>query len=362
MEKKIRKSNFELLRIIGMMLIIVHHYVLHSGINPNTYTLFSTKSIFIQFIGSFGKLGVTIFVLISAYFLIESKIQYKKLVPLVIKFTVFSILITFAIITFTEEKITTFQIIKSFFPILWGNWFIVNYILLYLFLPFINKILKSIDINTYKKLLTVIMILWSIIPTLTNYAWYSFGGFDYFIFIYITGSYIRLHYKNNNINYLRKFFNVIFIMFLLIFLTSLLGFIIKSDTLFRYYTNFYSLNSFLPILGAIYIFLHFKNIDINSNIINNLSSSTLAVYLIHDNDFFRNVLWNVIFPNADYVNNNLFIPHLFLKVILTFFICVVIDKVYVHTVESFLINIGNVMFDKVTALIRFFLNKVLNEN
>lgn len=75
MKKSIRMSNIEILRIISIIMIIMHHYVL------NTEAIYTEKSLnyYIShffFIG--GKLGVNVFVLISGYFLVNKKKSLKK--------------------------------------------------------------------------------------------------------------------------------------------------------------------------------------------------------------------------------------------------------------------------------------------
>lgn len=53
-----RLSNFELYRIIVMLLIVAHHYVVNSGVEPlmAEYPL-ATKSIFLYLLGMWGKTG-----------------------------------------------------------------------------------------------------------------------------------------------------------------------------------------------------------------------------------------------------------------------------------------------------------------
>lgn len=342
----IRKSNFELLRIIGIFLIIIHHYFLHSDIIPKSYILFNDNSIFIQFLSSFGKFGSILFILITSYFLIDSKIRYKKLIPLIIKVFLYSLLMLSIVLLFTQEKISTTDIIKSFLPIFWGNWYIINYIVLFLFLPYINEILLNLNKDLYKNLIITTLIVWSLIPSLSNFAW-NFSGIDFFLFVYIIGAYIKLHYSDtkNKSYYLKMFTFTIILILLTIIISDFLGIYLNSDKIFNFYQSYYQLNSFLPLISAIYLFLFFKNLDFQSKIINYLSSSVLSVYLIHDNNVFRNVLWNSFFPNLDYVNTNLFIPHFILKVLFVFFICVFVDKVFSYTLEKPLNNIVNKIID-----------------
>lgn len=70
MEKIQRQSNFELLRIFAMFLIVLHHFCVHgvfslwnaanAAIHPfNTYTC--------EFLSIGGKIGVDVFIFITGY-------------------------------------------------------------------------------------------------------------------------------------------------------------------------------------------------------------------------------------------------------------------------------------------------------
>ena len=79
--KNQRNSNLEILRILSMVFIVSCHFasckfedysLLIS--NPNNYLIY--------FLDLFGKVGVNVFILISAYFMINSKFTLKKLLVL----------------------------------------------------------------------------------------------------------------------------------------------------------------------------------------------------------------------------------------------------------------------------------------
>ena len=77
---KERASGIELFRIISMLLIVAHHYVVNSGIQDLMYeNPLSANSIFLFLFGAWGKTGINCFVLITGYFMCKSKITSKKL-------------------------------------------------------------------------------------------------------------------------------------------------------------------------------------------------------------------------------------------------------------------------------------------
>ena len=83
-----RLSNFELLRIISMILIVSSHYVLHApeftkGLTVNKYIL--------DFISLGGKIGVNCFILITGFFLVKSEFKLDKFIKLIMEVFTYSI-------------------------------------------------------------------------------------------------------------------------------------------------------------------------------------------------------------------------------------------------------------------------------
>ena len=65
-QKTPRSSNLEILRIIAMILIIMSHYASFSGFYWDNIT---TNTIVINFFSMFGRMSVSIFIIISRFFL-----------------------------------------------------------------------------------------------------------------------------------------------------------------------------------------------------------------------------------------------------------------------------------------------------
>ena len=83
--KKVRSSNFELYRIICMMMIVAHHYVVLSGLtNPGSPLLqdpLSSNSIWLYLFGMWGKTGINCFLMITGYFMCTSSIVSSHFRP-----------------------------------------------------------------------------------------------------------------------------------------------------------------------------------------------------------------------------------------------------------------------------------------
>ena len=146
MEKKVRNSSIELLRIIAMVMIIFHHFAVHGGYTWDTTTNLIPR-MWINFISMGGKVGVNVFVLITGYYLITSKesIKLDKVLKLVGQLVFYSVGIYLVFVLTGKFDFSIITLIKRCLPITFIQWwFASTYFVLYIFHPYINKLLNSL--------------------------------------------------------------------------------------------------------------------------------------------------------------------------------------------------------------------------
>ena len=94
--RKIRSSNLELYRIICMLMIIAHHFVVNSGLTlpegPMMSNPTDVNTLFLWLFGIWGKTGINCFLLITGYFMCKSNISLKKFVKLLLWIYLYKIL------------------------------------------------------------------------------------------------------------------------------------------------------------------------------------------------------------------------------------------------------------------------------
>ena len=75
-----RDSSIELLRVVTMICIIMHHYIVNSGIidEITSANVLSANAIFALIFGWGGKTGINCFVLITGYFMCKSIVNGRK--------------------------------------------------------------------------------------------------------------------------------------------------------------------------------------------------------------------------------------------------------------------------------------------
>jgi surface polysaccharide O-acyltransferase-like enzyme len=191
-EKTQRSSNFELLRIVAMIMIVAHHFSVHGGFDFALDSV-TVPRLWIQFIQMGGKIGVDIFVLISGYFLVtSSKIKIFKILKLWLQLFFYSVLLYLVFILTGQEDFSIRTFINTCLPVLNSNWwFASTYFVLYLISPFINIFLKAMDKKQYQRFLCLLLVIWCFIPTFTRCDFQS-NYLLWFIFLYSIAAYIRL--------------------------------------------------------------------------------------------------------------------------------------------------------------------------
>lgn len=335
--KILRKSNFELLRIIAMIMIVAHHLSYHGTFKFSADALTLSES-FIRLLQLGGKIGVNIFVLISGYFLInKTKFSFSKLIKLWLQIFLYSVVIYLIFVIFSDKTISLRGLKSVFMPITSKQWwFASTYFLLYLFSPFINLFLNNLDKKTYKKLLLLMSICWCIIPTFTRTSFQS-NNLIWFFYLYSLAGYIRLYkddIKTKNI----KFFVISIIIILLTWSSAICidALSIRYSSLSKHITYFYGMQQIPIFLISLFMFLGFKNTDIKYNkFINVISSATFGVYLIHDNNLMRPFIWKKIFDISDYSNLLSLLLYSIITIAIVYIVCTLIELARINLLEKY---------------------------
>ena len=370
--KKERNSNLELLRIIAMLFIVASHFAVHGfgslgSFNEVNFIIANSNNYLIYFLVIFGKIGVNVFVIISAYFMINSKFTFKKLLRLGGEVYFYSImfLIIFSTVLFPAIPIGLGDVLISILPISKSNYgFITYYIVLMLLSPFLNKFIKELSRGTFLKLLLLLIFIWSIYPTFFGTT-FGYSQISWFIVLYLIGSFINLHLDMDKINY-KKLLIVLIASFALTYLASaifgnlwLLFDITNSFsveiTFTTIYTYFTTENKFLILAISVVLFLIFlKRKEFSNKYINYIAGSALGVYLIHDNVFVRPYLWKYLLNIPSYYSSPNLVLVTVISIIGVYLICsgidiirrLTIEKAWIWIIDNKLNNIPNWFYAK----------------
>lgn len=341
MKNKKRDSNYELLRIISMFMIVVWHIIVHGSLLTNTTGMIN---LILKFIEVILVVHVNSFILVTGYYQCKSEFKFKKLISINNAAWFYRIAICIMLILLNITTFSRVNIIRNFMPIDLGfYWFIDFYLLLYCISPFLNILIKKMDRKTFQKLLITAFVIMSIIPSFTGQQAFNNGtGYSLynFIFLYFIGSYFRLykieiweHFKVTSPKVKQIVYFGIF-CFLLLFNFTLynlgdkllglgniaheLGSIITTAT--------YSYDNPLVIIGAVMYFLWFGCLSFKSNFINKMSSLVFGVYLIHDNIYIRDILYQYFnFKDGLAIESYRVFPKILLVAAAIFISCLIIE-------------------------------------
>lgn len=328
-----RKSNIELFRIVTMLFIVAHHYVVNSGLNSliEKNSTVSMNSIFLAIFGAEGKTGINCFVLITGYFMCTSNITKKKFLKLLLEVEVYNLIINLIFLLFGNYPMTAKDFWCALLPVKIGTGFTWSYLFFYLFIPYINKLIQAMKEKEHLGLIGLGIFLFTILPSvLSNLIKFqvSFDYISWFMIVYFIGAYIRLYPKtwfDNKARWGIATGSSLFISWssvLVLYFMTKAG--ICKETYYFFVANS---NKILALITAVCAFMWFKNIEIKrSKIINTMAGSTFAVLIIHDNSsVMRKWLWKDILHTTAFFHSKYVFLHAIISVIGVYLICTFID-------------------------------------
>lgn len=291
---KMRKSNFELLRIAAMFGIVIFHCLFHSGYET---TLNSINNAFIRYFQVFGEVSVNVFILITGYFVAGKKKYYPdfKKIQSIYSLVLFYAIIFYFCISIKSHQFSLVGMLKKVIFTYNEWWFPTTFILMLFFIPVVNIVLTELSKTLTVVICTLLFVLFSFIPTMIGKPLISndiIVRTAWFLCIAYLGGLIRIHF--NNVKASNKV--LITIVILLIFLESVLTFyILENNITIKMFGNnvpYYYDMFYLPTISiSVLVFCIFKNLDIQSKKINMIASYTFDVYLISDYPQVRRILW-----------------------------------------------------------------------
>lgn len=338
---KLRCSNLELYRIIVMLFIVAHHYVVNSGLTaadgPIYADLLSWRSAFLLVFGAFGKTGINCFVLISGYFMCKSEITAKKFCKLLFEVEFYTMVIWFVFLLTGYEQFSLMGFVKALLPITnIGTGFSSCYLVFFLFIPFLNILIRNMSEKQHIKLLFLFTFMYILIGTIPKFG-VTMNYVSWFVVLYGIGSYIRLYDKKLFSN--TSFWGGCTAITLLVSIASVvvmawIGSVMNKPELIYFFLA--DSNKILAVAVAVSSFMFFKNIKMkNHRFINMVAASCFGVLMIHANsDTMRRWLWQDTLNNAGMYHSRWLIVHAFGSVIVIYTVCTVIDHLRIRFIEK----------------------------
>lgn len=369
-EKTERNSNFELMRITSMFMIVIWHFIFHSNILAKTS---GTLNLIIYFIYIIVSIHVNSFILVSGYFQYNKKFKPRKIVSLITTTWFYKLIyaIIFSvtgIVTITKTEMLFF--IQPFnFNYGFGEfyWFINMYIFLYLLSPFINKLIETLSQKQHKTLIIILLVMLSIVPTVTLNSTLNNNGYTIasFVMLYIIGAYFgkyklreNYHFRNFSKNKYQLLLLVLFIVSIFLAITpKIITDYFENSTIeilsyVKYLFGLKLIDYISPviILESVLYLLLFETFDFKSKFINKVASLTFGIYLVHENNF----LVKFLYDRLPISINGVIYPNVIIKMLLYSIIIFIVSAIieYIRQLLSKLIT--------KTKIYKKFINKIEN--
>lgn len=274
--KHMRNSNFELLRIITIILIITGHSSFNCIGIPSTWDDCHVLSFFVS---SFTVVGVNVFILITGYF--SAKLKKRSI------FNLLYICLFYALFRIGYDLITSnlsMQTVQSLLFVSSSNWFIPAYLGLLIIAEFINPFIEQASKQQFGKLLLIFFIfqIWFGWRPGLLYGNDFAGGYSIlsFVFLYLLGRYYQL-YGISLFSTKGRCVILYLSISLLLALWVTGGYYFDKVEIVRL-SRWHAYNNPLIIISSLAFFAWFSQINIRpSKTINYLAQSTLGVLLFH---------------------------------------------------------------------------------
>ena len=327
-----RQSNFEVLRIIAMAFIVLHHICIHTLWNTDIFhpEELSLNVAIIQGFLPLGKIGVNLFVLISGYFLVTiNRSPWLKIAIIWSQLLLYSIIIAFIFYVVLGYDYTEQDLYSTITPWLSNTWwFATTYLFMLALSPFINKVIYSIDRKSHLKLIIGLVAVWSIVGSLLN-RYLEYTDLGWFITLYIVAAYVRL-YPESLKKSSHSYFVIAFIIYCLLlaveYAIDMTGFIIPFLGGEDYVIHNNASNSIFIASISLFVFLGFTKWDcVCISRINCIAATMFGVYLLHDHPLVRSTLYSKVFQCSNYTFSEYLIGYILLVASIILIIGIIVE-------------------------------------
>ena len=296
MEEQKRHSGFETMRILSMVMIVLMHGIGHGGLGSAAPQGSAAFWIYwLLFI--LARVSTNCFVMLSGYYLSERKgaVRAGRLFRIGAQVWFYSMLTFCVAVKAGAVPLSAISLLRALLPLTSnGYWFASAYFLMYLSVPVLNTVVQSLDRRQYKTLLLVALLLQSVWGTLFNWATdVTFVNNGYSFIWFYTLYFIAAYFRKYRVTVPSG-------LCLLAYLAASAAGLFNRMLALRV-ENALHLNGYqalATVIASAAMFLLFQNIRIRSDYwrrwVFRLAPLSFGVYLLHDSDFTRALLWQLV--------------------------------------------------------------------
>jgi surface polysaccharide O-acyltransferase-like enzyme len=330
-----------------MLLIVSSHALTHSGLLKNLDP--ASRNFVLYWIARcFFRVSVPGFVMVSGYFMCEKQLHLKKVILLLYQVLFYSLVIYFLICTLGGQQFVPADFIRSLFPVAANQyWFVTSFVLLLCFTLVLNPAIAAVNRKQHLVIILVFGYIYCIAATLMRWN-EDFSQVDegynavYFALLYLIAAYIRKYPpEKRQLTVWKNALGYVITMLIMAVITIALK---RLETGFEEPPELFdanaiwSKNSPFTVIGTVFFFRFFQGINIKnrrlSSFICRVSELVFGVYLIHDNNYIRPLLWKEWTHTAAYADRLMLWPYILSCVVCIFIVCIGIEFFRKHLSEA----------------------------
>ena len=280
-----RNSSLELLRIVCMFFIVLHHFMLNSafpGYEEDILNASNPAVDIARFVNGYCCVAVNCFILITGYFGLKFKI--KRLLSLYFVCAFYGLIGYLLHLYLGGYHFGRSVLDYTVFALSNSKWWFINcYIVLLFTAPLLNKAIENLNRDQYGIvliLLTIVNVYFGFVGGRTGYnqAGYCVAQF---VYLYVIGGYLRRFVSLAEIRKNRGWFVTSFLILSgLIGLTACAGARLDGSPIQAYYYN-----NPLVIASSFALFCFMLSFDFHSRFINHFAASAVAIYIFQEQPF-----------------------------------------------------------------------------
>lgn len=196
MERTTRHYGLDLLKIISMGMIVVHHMLTHGGLLFAFPDGSSTLKA-VQLLNMLFFCAANVYALISGYVLSVKRFRLSRLLELWLQVFFTGLAITAGFALFSGRPVHAQDWLTALFPVIRDEyWYFTAYFGVYLLSPALNHLLNTLEKRTLAGLMGSLLFLFGVVPlfghnqTLVLISGYHIG---WIAVLYLLGGWLRLY-------------------------------------------------------------------------------------------------------------------------------------------------------------------------
>lgn len=298
-----RNLGIDLLRMTAMFMVVILHVLSRAGVLDATAAGTLNYEL-LWLMRTFALCAVNCYAIISGYVGWQSQHKYYKLVSMWFWVEFYQFLAGAIIGISGAEDFSQEIILNTFLPVANNDyWYFTAYVGLFLFIPFLNKMIEKTDRKTFDKAFLCMFVFFCILSPVYTSAFFNttFGfarGYSmiWLIVLYIVGGYLNKYGIALKLSKRALIFIYVGSCAAGYLSRHLLrAYTVFADAKIKYeYMYVVDYSSFFVVIAAVSLVLLFSKIEIKSApakwIIGTFSSVSFGVYLIHT----QPLVWSLI--------------------------------------------------------------------